>query len=36
LGDLTDDERRALIRAVIDRAEVAPGREANHITVVVS
>jgi DNA invertase Pin-like site-specific DNA recombinase len=35
-GDLTDDERRALIRAVIDRAEVAPGREANRITVVVS
>lgn len=32
--DLTLDEQRALIRAVIDRAEVAPGRGADRLTVV--
>jgi site-specific DNA recombinase len=31
--DLTLDEQRALIRAVIDRAEVAPGRAAGRVTV---
>lgn len=32
-GELTDGERRALIRAVIDRAEVAPGRRADRVSV---
>jgi DNA invertase Pin-like site-specific DNA recombinase len=31
--ELTMDEQRALIRAVIDRADVAPGRGADRITV---
>jgi site-specific DNA recombinase len=30
--DLTLDERRALIRAVVERADVAPGRGSDHIS----